>query len=268
MNCLVCGNGMDQLGKLKRYVIYRCGVCGFGATMGANIQTGNYHRDQIYLQEEALFENIFQKRVDKILKFKKEGKVLEVGCSTGIMLSLLKNLGWEVVGVEISKKAAEVAAKRGIPVTVRDFMQTNLSEKYDLVILNHTLEHMEYPVRVLEKIKSLLSPSGLLYIDLPNFGGLSAKLLGTNWPLLLPDEHLWHFSEKALKLLLKKTGFKIVYVEKASGIWDYGDPFHGLLLSLLNFKKRFFKEFITAVPSWIVSKFGMGSDLMVIARRT
>lgn len=266
--CLICGHNLKKFAEIENYLILKCSYCVFGQTDKLDVQKGKYHRDEVYIEEEKLFKNIFQKRVDKILKFKKEGKVLEIGCSTGIMLSLLKNLGWEVVGVEISKKAAGVAAKRGIPVTVWDFMQTNLDEKYDLVILNHTLEHMDHPVRVLEKIKSLLSPSGLLYIDLPNFGGLSAKLLGTNWPLLLPDEHLWHFSEKSLLLLLKKIGFKVIFIEKASGIWDYGSPIGGVLLSLFSFKKRFFKEALTAVPAWVVSKLGLGSDLMVIARKT
>ncbi len=247
--------------------IYKCPHCGLGMTKGLKVQSGEYHRNETYVEEENLFKNIFLKRVNILSKFKKEGKVLEIGCSTGIILSLLQNRGWQTTGIELSSKAGEVAKKRGIQVLVRDFMQVKIDEKFDLVILNHTLEHLENPEEVLKKIYSMLTPDGLLYIDVPNFGGLSAKLMGKNWPLLLPEEHLWHFTEKSLKILLKKNDFKIIFAEKASGIWDYNSPFWGIILSLLTFKKRFFTEVLTAIPSWVVTKLGIGSDLMIIAKK-
>ena len=86
-----------------------------------------------------------------------------------------------------------------------------------------------------------------------------------DWPLLLPAEHLWHFTEKALEILLKETKYKIIFTEKASGVWDFENPLKELFNSLFNFKKRFFSEIITALPSFIISKTGVGSDLMVIA---
>lgn len=247
--------------------IYKCPHCGLGITKGLKTQISGYHRDETYIEEEKLFRNIFLKRVSTISKFAKQGRVLEIGCSTGIMLKLLQNRGWKVKGVEISPKSAGAAKKRGIEVMVGDFSKLEFKEKFDLVILNHTLEHLENPIDVIKKINNLLSPEGLFYIDVPNFGGLSAKLLGKNWPLLLPREHLWHFTDKSLKILLGKLGFEIIFVEKASGIWDYGNPFLGIWLSLINLKKRFFKEVTTAIPSWIVTKLGLGSDLMIIAKK-
>lgn len=247
--------------------IYKCPHCGLGVTKGVKTQLKDYHRDETYIEEENLFKNIFLKRVNIICRFKKEGKALEIGCSTGLFLSLLQNKDWQVYGVEISKKSTEEAQKRGVKVIIDDFMKVNINEKFDAVILNHTLEHLENLVAVIKKVNSLLNPGGLLYIDVPNFGGLSAKLLGTKWPLLLPDEHLWHFTEMSLRILLKNLGFKIIFTEKASGIWDYENPLRGILLSLLTFKKRFFVEALTAISSWIVTKLGLGSDLMVIARK-
>lgn len=247
--------------------IFKCPHCGLGITEGLETQNGGYHRDETYIEEAKLFKNIFLKRINIICRFKKEGRVLEIGCSTGLFLSLLQNRGWQIHGVEISIKAAEEAQKRGVKVTIDDFMRVNIKEKFDAVILNHTLEHLENLAEVIKKINNLLFPGGLIFIDVPNFGGLSAKLLGTKWPLLLPNEHLWHFTDKSLEILLKKFGFKIIFVEKASGIWDYGNPFLGIWLSLINLKKRFFGEVLTAIPSWIVTKLGLGSDLMVIAKK-
>lgn len=266
-NCLICGKSQKELGIILNRKIYRCTNCGFGQTEKLKAQQGGYHRDDTYIGEELLFNNIFQKRVNKIINFKKNGRVLEIGCSTGLMLSILSKKGWEVTGIEISKEAADVAMKRGIQVYTEPFENIELSQKFDLIILNHTLEHLENPKKVLEKAHSLLTKNGLLYIDVPNFGGLSAFIQKGDWSLLLPNEHLWHFTEKALNILLAELKYKIIYTEKASGIWDLENPLKELLSSLVNFKRRFFNELITALPSFLISKIGIGSDLMVIAKK-
>lgn len=258
---------MKRYGRKKGVEIFRCKNCGFGETKGIDIQPGAYHRDEVYIEEEELFRNIFQKRVRIINKLIKPGKVLEVGCSTGLFLYLLKEKGWQTTGIEISKLSAEAARRRGMEIIAQKFEKVDFSEKFDLIIFNHTLEHLEDPIGILRKVKRLLLPKGYLYIDLPNFGGFSAKLFRTKWSLLLPEEHLWHFTEKALKLLLKDLEFKIIYTNKSSGIWDYNNPHKGLYKSITGFKKRFFKEIFTAVPSLILSRMGKGSDLMVIARK-
>lgn len=267
MSCLVCGGDLKEIGKLSNKRISKCSFCGLGQTDGLNGQKENYHRDETYIEEEQFFKNIFQKRLRRILKFKKSGTVLEVGCSTGIMLELLKNKGWETLGIEISQEAVVVARERGVQIINDKFEDVNLSKKFDLVIFNHSLEHLENPMKTLEKVSRLLSKGGIIYIDVPNFGGLSAKLQGTNWPLLLPEEHYWHFSYKSLEILLKKMGFKIIFADCSSGIWNVDNPVMEILHSFIYFKKRFFEEILTAVPSWVVSKLKLGSDLMIISRK-
>lgn len=266
--CFICGGLLNKFAKSSGFEIYKCTNCGFGVTDKPNLQKGEYHRDETYIDEEKLFKNIFQKRANIINRLMKPGRVLEIGCSTGALLFLLKEKGWEVVGVEISKSSAEVAQKKGIDVITIPFEKVKQDKKFDLIILNHTLEHLKKPQKVIEKISKIVNNSGYIYIDLPNYGSLSANLLKGHWPMLLPKEHLWHFTEKALKILLEKNGLEIIYKEKASGIWDFADPYSGVISSLINFKKRFFIEVLTAIPSWIVWKLGSGSDLMVIAKKT
>jgi 2-polyprenyl-3-methyl-5-hydroxy-6-metoxy-1,4-benzoquinol methylase len=265
--CPICQSTLKSFGKVRTIEILKCSKCGFGLTKNLKAQDSIYHRDETYINEDNLFKNIFQKRVNIIDKLIKPGKVLEVGCSTGLMLSLLKDRGWEVTGVEISKTAGEVAEKRGIKIYQQKFEKIKFDQKFDLIIFNHTLEHVEDFKTVLVKSRALLKPKGYLYVDLPNFGSFSAGLLKTKWPLLLPLEHLWHFNLKALIKLLQDLEFKIVFVNRSSGIWDYQNPTRGVLYSLTHFKKRFFKEFFTALPSLLVSKMSQGSDLMVIARK-
>lgn len=267
MDCPICQNRTRYFCEEGDFKIYKCTNCGLGVTLNSNLQESDYHRDDTYIKEETLFKNIFERRFNIISKLIKPGKVLEVGCSTGLFLSLLKKGGWEVTGVEISKKAAQVAKARGLKVITNSFDQIKFSEKFDLIIFNHTLEHLKSPQNVIKKSYSILKNGGLLYIDLPNFDSLSAKLLKDKWSLLLPAEHLWHFTEKSLELMLKKLNFKIIFSNKSSGVWDYAHPLLGILQSFFSFKKRFFKESLTLIPSLVVSKLGLGSDLMVIVKK-
>lgn len=264
--CRICSSEA-LLFSSNNVKIYKCSNCGFGSTDEVGLQKGDYHRDDTYIEEEGLFKNIFRKRVKIISRFIKKGSVLEVGCSTGLMLSILKEKGWGCVGVEVSKKAASVAHGRGIKVLSEPFERVQFDKKFDVIIFNHTLEHLSNPEQVLSKAVGLLNKGGVLYIDLPNFGGISALAQKADWPLLLPQEHLWHFTLKSLQILLLRNNLKVVFSEKASGIWDLDNPVEEVVTALLHFKRRLFKELLTAIPSLFVTFLGVGSDLMIIAKK-
>ncbi len=265
--CLICSAQVNFFASTGNLKIYKCPNCGFGFTDQLQVNKGDYHRDEVYIQEGDLFRNIFQKRVDIINRFAEKGKVLEVGCSTGLMLSLFQKKGWEVTGVEVSKKAAAVAKKKGLEIITTPFEDIDFNQKFDVVIFNHTLEHLKDPVSALQKAAKLLTNRGVLYIDLPNFSSFSANLQNVDWPLLLPNEHMWHFTFDSLNILLKKNGFKIVYDERASGIWDLASPLEDLIRAFFGLKKRFFTQILTAIPSLILTRLKLGSDLMVIAKK-
>lgn len=268
-DCPICHQQSEIFCRKDGYLIFRCLVCGLGMTKNPQEQKGSYHRDEVYIKEEAQFSNIFKRRIRIIRQFDPQPKkVLEIGSSTGLMLSLFKNLGSEVLGVDISEKTAEIAKNRGIPTMVADFEKTKLSNKsFDVVILNHTLEHLKNTKSVVKKINQLLKVRGLLLIDVPNFGSLSAKIYREDWPYLLPTEHLWHFTFKALEKILISSGLEVVGYSTASGIWDYSNPFLELWQSLTGFKKRFFSAFTTAIPTYFISQFHLGTSLTVVAKK-
>lgn len=267
--CLACNKKPKIFLKDENYSVYRCPSCGLGWTENLKVQSGSYHRDEDYKKSQKQFKNIYQKRINIIKKFiKKSGRVLEIGSSTGLMLSLFKKEGWEVLGIELSKSAAEFAREKGIPTLITSFELAKLANNsFDVVVLNHTLEHLKNPDQVLKKVKSLLVSDGLIFIDVPNFGGLSAKIFGSSWPYLLPKEHLWHFSSTALEKILSRNGFNIIYSTRSSGIWDYQNPILELWQSFSTFKKRFFINFLTAMPTLIISKLNVGSGLIIVARK-
>lgn len=267
--CCICQGQIKSLFKVKGYEIYKCSNCGLGITEGLKIQKTDYHRDQVYLQEGAQFRNIFQRRVNFIeFLHLKTGKVLEIGSSTGLMLSLFKEKGWDVLGVEISKDAAQSAIEKGIPTLMCPVEEIKLPQQsLDVIIMNHTLEHLENPPVVIKKISSLLKVGGILLVDVPNFGGLSARIFRSRWFALLPSEHLWHFTYDSLFHLLNNNGLEIVKRSSPSGIWDYGNPLKEIWMSFVGLKKRFFMNVLTLIPNFVVTSLNQGSTLTILAQK-
>lgn len=269
-NCIACSKKLEFLGKNKDCDIFRCSSCGLGVTSGIfpRTQYSAYHRDTVYIREEKQFKNIFEKRVGIILRFKKTGKALEIGSSTGVFLSLLKERGWEVLGIEPSVGAVDTAQRKGIPTLNTTFEKSELkSGTFDLVVFNHVLEHMNNPIDILRKANQVLKKDGAVLIDVPNFTSLSARISGAGWRYILPKEHRWHFTPKSLTNLLEKSGFRVVHWETHSGIWGYGNPLKEIWQALIGRKKRFFTDIFTAIPDLVVSKFGLGTGLTVIAKK-
>lgn len=261
--CLACNNPLSVYGDN----IYFCSFCGLGQTANKpKVEYTYYHRDREYFNRSKQFANIFAKRVEIIKWFKKDGRVLEIGSSTGEMLTQFKD--WEVLGIEPSQTAVQIARSRKINTLHTTFEKAELPKNYfDVIIMNHVLEHVADPIQVVNKIYTILKLGGIVLIDVPNFGSLSSKLMKSKWPYLLTNEHNWHFTKESLEFLLQKNGFKLVYWETRSGIWDYGYPWLELWQSLSTFKKRFFINILTFVPNWIIGNLGYGTSLSIVAQK-
>lgn len=270
MKCIVCGGKLHLLKSLSGRKIYQCQDCGLGMTGdSAPLDYSNYHRDEVYTSHEPQFLNIFERFLKSIERYRKSGKILDVGSSTGLLLSLFKKRGWGVQGVEPSKKAARHANDRGIPTIESSFETAHLDKgKFDVVIFDHVLEHMQDPKRVIRKAKELLREKGIIMINVPNFGSMSARSKGADWEYVLPGEHVWHFTPQSLFLLLKKEGFSTLEWEARSGIWGYAHPGKELWLALTTGKKRFITEFFTIIPTWFVTRMKQGTGISIIAQKT
>lgn len=220
----------------------------------------NYHRDSDYNKMELTFNNIFKKRYKLIYKFiKNPKKVLDIGCSNGVFLDLYQNS--ETWGVEPSESGYKIKDLRH-KITHEYFEEADLPKNYfDLVIMNHTLEHVKNADLVLNKIRKILKKDGILFIDVPNAGGLGSKILGNNWPYRLPDEHIYQFTKESLSKKIKDSGFKILHWESRSGIFEYANLFLELR------RKRFLLDLISIPYSLIATLLNMGDSMSIIAKK-
>ena len=228
----------------------------------------NYHRDKAYLENESLFKNIFTKRFNIAKRFWDEpGKILDIGTSTGTMLDVFKEHGWETWGVEPSKSGF-IAEKKGHKIIHDYFEKSDLkSNFFDMVILNHVLEHLDDPIEVLKKVYKVLKKGGIVFVDVPNFGGLSSKLLGRYWPYLAPEEHKQQFTKDRLKSVFRKSEFKVLHWESRSDIFEFANPFSELWLALTTLKKRFFRYLLVFPFSLLVTILNMGDSISMVGKK-
>lgn len=148
-------------------------------------------------------------------------KLLDVGCGNGAFLSLAKQAGWEVVGIDADHVAVDVCRKSDLNVYHGSVdALTNFSEYFDAITLSHVIEHVHDPVSFLSSIYKLLKPGGYLYIDTPNLSSFGAWRFGRNWRGLEPPRHLVLFNPDNLKeLLLTQSFTNILFRKRSSIVW-------------------------------------------------
>tara|TARA_B110000971_G_C20027426_1_gene509676 strand:- start:685 stop:1431 length:747 start_codon:yes stop_codon:yes gene_type:complete len=150
------------------------------------------------------------KEISDFLSDIKPGKVLDIGCGPGWILSSLNN-NWEKHGIEISEFASNYASKFGNIHcgTLDDYNETD----FDVVIMNHVIEHIPDPISAINKIHSLLKKGGKLIIGTPDFDSGAARRYGSNFRLLHDPTHVSLFSSDSMHRFLRDFRFHIKHVE-------------------------------------------------------
>jgi 2-polyprenyl-3-methyl-5-hydroxy-6-metoxy-1,4-benzoquinol methylase len=144
------------------------------------------------------------------------GRVLDVGCGSGLFLLAMQKQGWQVAGVEPNETAAQFGqTKLQLNVQTGDIFALTPSADFDLITFWDVLEHTHSPKAVLQHAHQLLKPAGFLAINVPNWGSLERRLFRERWIALDAPRHLYHFTPQTLVNLLEVCGF-VPEVVKAS----------------------------------------------------
>jgi len=151
--------------------------------------------------------------------FSGKGRLLDIGAGRGELLTVARDAGWDVTGIEPSARFAEYATSvSGLRVRMEPLEACKFPDgSFDCVILSGVLEHLYNPNETVAEIARILAVNGALYIDVPNerglyfkAGNLYQKLRGRDWVVNLAPTfspyHVFGFSPRALRALLAKHG--------------------------------------------------------------
>ncbi len=218
--CNLCKRGdTTVLYKIGDYHIVKCKKCNLVYVQEIMNEKNS---DDLYSEEYFYYKNYknLQTEIRQMMKislfvnldrYRLQNTLLEVGCAEGIFLEAAKRKGWQVSGVEISQWASKFAREElNLQVFTGSLEQTCFSENYfDVIYMNHVIEHLDNPIKVLRILLKILRPGGIAIINTPNFNGLSRIVLKEEWRAISPERHLYYFTPHTLRKLLIKTGFKI-----------------------------------------------------------
>lgn len=168
----------------------------------------HHHRDPNYLADLAVIE-----------RYRPSGNFLDIGTNMGFFLRNARNRGWTLYGVEPSPSLSEMARKYfGLNVKTAFLENAGFQGSFfDVVTMTDVFEHLTDPKKMLLEVHRILKPDGIVFIKVPNglFNLLKLSLAKTAGKLSDYDifdsyEHVVHYSQKTLGLMLAACGFKPV----------------------------------------------------------
>jgi SAM-dependent methyltransferase len=148
------------------------------------------------------------------LNGQKRGNLLDVGCGNGQFLAKMRDLGWEVVGVEPDSQAVKVARERfGLNVHEGTLEEAGFPDSmFDAITMNHVVEHLWDPISTLQECRRVLKPGGRLVVVTPNIESLGYYLFREAWRGLEVPRHLYLFSPRTLRVCAEQAGLQVLKI--------------------------------------------------------
>ena len=228
--CNLCGStDLEDVGEKLGFTVVECSQCGLKFT---NPRPNKKAREMLYRRryyfdyrawlgqkiksESAIQESLLaEQQLRNILVYKRKGRFLDIGCSTGELLYAAQKRGFECWGVEPNEWAREFATKkRGLRVINKELQRLSFeSSFFDVVSCMEVIEHIPDPLGGLQEINRILKNDGVLVLSTPNFGCADSQASGMNWKHNKPWEHIYLFDNAHLQKMLDLAGFSISHIK-------------------------------------------------------
>ena len=140
------------------------------------------------------------------------GTLLEIGSGFGFLLATFKADGWKVTGVDPNREACALARTVNQVDATGGTLETMKfpDRSFDVVIMNHVIEHLPDPLMTLKEIHRVLKDGGHLLIETPRYDTLMFRLLGRRERSLSCEGHVYFFTNDSLRKCYETAGFRIV----------------------------------------------------------
>ncbi len=187
--------------------------------VGKYLLTGNSAIGKWILNRKPWLAGYFPeslRRSDLGINF--DSRILDFGCGTGSLLQTLHYFGFRNLTGADAFIENDIAYPTGVKIYKRSLEE--LDQKFDLIMLHHSFEHLPDPADSLTQIKRLLADGAhcLIRVPIVNFAW---EKYGTNWVQMDPPRHLFLYTEKALRKLSADAGLSVEHVYYDSGAFQF-----------------------------------------------
>lgn len=214
----------------KKISVYKCNVSGV-IFLEKYVTDSNYYKKIKYKYVEKCNQKIYnvktlkgilasplildddKRRFLQFNKFIKNKKVLDFGCGWGNFLNINKNAKL-LAGVELREDCINFIKKINKKILITNNLN-NLKEKFNIITLFHVLEHIPFQIQTLRALRSKLSKNGKIIIEVPSASDflLSFNEFKDFKKFTFWSEHLILHTEKSLRKVLSKSGFKKIKIQ-------------------------------------------------------
>jgi SAM-dependent methyltransferase len=227
-------------GSRDGHAIYECGACSmlfFARPISSDYDYQDYYP---YLADfdRARFEWEIGIRRPKLVRqlalirrmMPQAVTLLDVGAGPGYLCAVAKEQGFEALGIEPSR-AARLAGEQQFSIAYAELDEVSAGS-LDIITCHHVLEHIEWPAKFLQTLRTKLRPGGLLVLHVPHQQPLSfllrerlMKRQSDTFCTLYYPIHINGFTARSLAYLVERGSFRVVSLASAS-MWSmHYDPF-------------------------------------------
>jgi len=210
------------------FEIIDCEICGYkhATPVPSDKELEEIYRHEYYTDEKPFYIEHFKQDLDwwnivygdRFDSFEQQlgmgrRRLLDIGSGPGYFLRYGKNRGWDVLGIEPSRRAAAHARSLGLEI-IEEFLDDRIAAQigqFDAVHMSEVLEHIPNPKALLQLVYGLLKPGGVLCVVVPNdyspFQLALRKMKDIDPWWVAPPHHLNYFDFNSMEKLLRKIGF-------------------------------------------------------------
>jgi SAM-dependent methyltransferase len=201
--------------------IRQCARCGLGRAECGSFDIHTYYTEDYfagarqdgyadYRGSEPVLRREFARTVHFIRRFRRSGRLLEIGCAYGFFLQEAARF-YDVAGIEIADAAAAFCRAGGLSVINGVANEATLAQfgMLDVIVLLDVIEHLPDPQSTLALCRQYLNLGGVIVITTGDFASFYARFAGPRWRLMTPPQHLWFFTPQSIRRLSHSLGLKL-----------------------------------------------------------
>jgi SAM-dependent methyltransferase len=196
---------------------WRCSGCGTVFLKNVPADLERYYPAQYYSvagseSELAQWSTRERYKIELVTRFKNKGLLIEVGPGSGGFCYLAEKAGFQVLAIEMDRRASEFLAKTlkiDVVNSTDEAVALRNAPAADVIAMWHVIEHLVDPWAMFEVAAAKLKPGGILVVSAPNPAALQLGVFGGRWVHLDAPRHLWLIPPEVLKKRGQKAGLAL-----------------------------------------------------------